>query len=146
MGTSPGIRLSNLGPGSKCLAGTEFLKLPRNWWPLKAKVSTKVPKEEIRKRPLELKGFAAAMKGRVRELNKDGMEPLSLLGTARRVLETATLWSKAQGTLARVLWERTKGNRAQTKEDPGEREMAKKLLLLASQGFCTESPRLAEHY
>ena len=64
-------------------------------------MSAEVPKEEICKRPLELKGFAAVAKGRVREVNKDGMEPLSLLGTARKVLETATLWSKAQGTLCK---------------------------------------------
>ena len=101
MGTRPGIRLSNLGPGSKWQAGPEFLKLPRNRWPLKAKVSAKAPKEEIRKRPLELRGFAVIMKGRVREVNKDLMKPLSLLGTARRVLETATLWSKAQGTVGK---------------------------------------------
>ena len=29
VGTRPGIRLSNLGPGSKWQAGPEFLKLPR---------------------------------------------------------------------------------------------------------------------
>ena len=83
MGTRPGIRLSNLGPGSKWQAGPEFLKLPRNRWPLKNKVSAEVPKEEVRKRPLELRGFAAAMKGRMREVNKDGMEPLSLLGDSQ---------------------------------------------------------------
>ena len=70
---------------------------------MKNKVSAGVPKEEIRKRPLELRGFAAVTKGRVREVNKDGMEPPSLLGMARKVLETATSWNKAQGTLARVL-------------------------------------------
>ena len=127
--------MSNLGPGSKWQAGPEFLKLPRSQWPLKNKVSAKVPKEEVRRRPLELRGFAAAMKGRVEEVNKDGMKPLSLLGTARKVLETATSWSKAQGTLARVLRAARKGERAQANEDPGqgEREVAKKLLLLASQ-------------
>ena len=98
-------------------------------------MSAEVPKEEIRKRPLELRGFAAVTKGRVREVNKDGMEPPSLLGTARKVLKTATSWNKAQGTLARVLRAKIKGNRDQAREDPGqeEREVARKLLLLASQ-------------
>ena len=98
-------------------------------------MSAEVQKEEVRRRPPELRGFAAAMKGRVEEVNEDGMKPLSLLGTARKVLETATSWSKAQGTLARVLRAKTNGERAQAKEDPGqgEREVAKKLLLLASQ-------------
>ena len=50
-------------------------------------------------------------------------------------METARSWNKAQGTLARVLWTETKGERAQAKEAPGqgERKTAKKLLLLASQ-------------
>ena len=75
------------------------------------KVHAKVPKEEVRRRQL------------------------SLMRTAKKVLETATSWSKAQGTLSRVLWAESKGERAQAKEGPGqgERETARKLLLLASQ-------------
>jgi hypothetical protein len=45
VGTRPGIRLSSLGPGSKWQAGPEFLKMPRDWWPLKNRVYAKVPKE-----------------------------------------------------------------------------------------------------
>ena len=122
VGTRSGTRLSDLGPGSKWQAGPEFFKLPRNRWPLKNKVTAEVPKEEIRKRPLELGGFAAVAKGRVREVNKDRMEPPSLLGTARKVLETATSLNKAQGTLARVLRAKINGNRDQAREDPGQGE------------------------
>ena len=60
------MKLSDLGPGSRWQGGAEFLKLPRSQWPLKNKVCAKVPEEEVRKRPLELRGFAAAMKGRVK--------------------------------------------------------------------------------
>ena len=74
------------------------------------------------------------------EGTKDGRRPLSLysilslLGMARKALETASSWSKAQGTLARVLRASSRGEKAQIKEEPGqrEREAAKKLLLLAS--------------
>ena len=61
------------------------------------------------------------------------MKPLSLLGTARKVLERASSLSKAQGTLARVLRASSKGEVVQINEDPGQREgeAAKKLLLLA---------------
>ena len=125
--TRSGTMLSDLSPGSKWQAGPKFLKLPRNRWPLENKVSAKVPMEEVRKRPLELKSFAAVAKGRLREVNKDGIEPPSLMGTARKVLETATLWNKAQGTLARVLRTKIKGNRDQAREDlgQGERKVAR---------------------
>ena len=128
VGTRPGVKLSDLGPGSRWQGGPEFLKLPRSQWPLKKKVSAKVPEEEVRKRPLELRGVAAAMKGRAEEGTKDGRRPLSLysilslLGMARKALETASSWSKAQGTLARVLRASSKGEKAQVKEDPGQRE------------------------
>ena len=74
------------------------------------------------------------MKGKAEEGTKDGRRALSLLGVARKVLETASSWSKAQGTLARVLRASSRGEKAQIKEEPGqrEREAAKKLLLLAS--------------
>ena len=66
------------------------------------KVSAKVPKKEVRKRPLELRGFAAAMKGKAEEGAKDGRRALSLLGMARMVLETASsrhraLWQECWG-------------------------------------------------
>ena len=72
--------------------------------------------------------------GECKEIDQDGRRPLSLLGMARKVLETASSWSKAQGILARVLWASSRGEKTQVKEDPGqrEREAAKKLLLLAS--------------
>ena len=97
-------------------------------------MSAKVPEGEEGKRPLELRGFTAAMGGKAEEGTKDGRKALSLLGVARKVLETASSWSKAQGTLTRVLRASSSGEEDQIREEPGQREKeaAKKLLLLAS--------------
>ena len=58
------MKLLDLGPGSRWQGGAEFLKLPQSQWPLKKKVSDEVPEKEVRRRPLELRGFAVAMKER----------------------------------------------------------------------------------
>ena len=134
VGTRPGVKLSDLGPGSMWQGGPGFLKLPRSQWPLKEKVTAKVPEGELRRRPLELRGFTAAIEGDVSSGTKEGRKALSLLGVARKILETATSWNRAQGTLARVLLTASRGERSQVREEPGqrEREAAKRVLLLVA--------------
>ena len=54
-------------------------------------MSAKVPKGEECKRPLELRGFAVAMRGKAEEGTKDGRKALFLLGVARKVLAFSIL-------------------------------------------------------
>ena len=48
LGTRPGVRVDELGPGKLWQEGPAYLRQPREGWPITDKVGGAVPKEELR--------------------------------------------------------------------------------------------------